>query len=344
MLCLRMQSKAIGRSLIAMPLLFIAAALMTHAGLIEAQTVNWVDASPPAARSFSGMTYDGATHSVVMFGGAGDNSATYGDTWIWSGGWLRLSPVAAPSPRQGLAMAYDGAAGNVVLFGGCTNNSTACTYLNDTWTWDGTTWTQQFPSVSPSPRVSYMAYDEATKTVVLFGGNNGAGALGDTWTWDGVAKTWTPQNPSASPSVRLAPVAWDRATSNVVLFGGGNLHPSAGPGTAYGDTWNWNGTTWTQQFPASSPSARSGAAITYDAGLGLLVLFGGAVNGSWEESANDTWTWNGSDWTQVHPATVPSNRYNFGMAFDPEAKAALMFGGFSTAAARGGTWLLALAP
>jgi hypothetical protein len=46
---------------------------------------------------------------------------------------------------------------------------------------------------------------------------------------------------------------------------------------------------------------------------------------------------------QLHPATVLSNRYNFSMAFDPGFKATLMFGGFSTAAARGGTWLLGLA-
>jgi len=64
------------------------------------------------------------------------------------------------------------------------------TCFNDTWIWDGTTWTQQFPPVSPPGRTSYaMVYDAATKTVVLFGGTNSAGALGGTWTWDGVAKT-----------------------------------------------------------------------------------------------------------------------------------------------------------
>jgi len=67
-------------------------------------------------------------------------------------------------------MAWDGAARNIVLFGGI---DSAGTFLNDAWTWDGTTWTQQFPPVSPPPRrfdTTGMPYDVATGTVVLFGG------------------------------------------------------------------------------------------------------------------------------------------------------------------------------
>jgi hypothetical protein len=37
-------------------------------------------------------------------------------------------------------MAYDGATGTAVLFGGAAFNPFA---LNDTWTWNGSTWTQQ---------------------------------------------------------------------------------------------------------------------------------------------------------------------------------------------------------
>ena len=145
-------------------------------------------------------------------------------------------------------MAYDAAAGNIVLFGGASSTGT---FLNETWTWDGTTWTQQSPSVSPPTRSSQMGmvYDAGTPTVVLFGGNNSAsaGVLGDTWTWNGVTKTWTQQNPTTSPSPRGAPMAYDAATQTVVLFGG-----SGNGGVQFTDTWNWNGTTWTQQFPASA--------------------------------------------------------------------------------------------
>ena len=46
--------------------------------------------------------------------------------------------------------------------------------FNDTWTWDGTTWTKQHPATSPPPGWSAsMAYDAATGNVVLFGGDGG---------------------------------------------------------------------------------------------------------------------------------------------------------------------------
>jgi hypothetical protein len=183
-----------------------------------------------------------------------------------------------------------------VLFGGCSGAVNACTFLNDTWTWDGTTWTQQFPPVSPSPRVTSMAYDGATKTSVLFGGTGSAGSVADTWAWDGVAKSWTELTPAASPSARQAPLAYDRATQTVVMFGGGNWQvevPGSG-GTALGDTWIWNGATWTQRFPTSAPPARAYFSMAYDARLSLVVLFGGAVGGNWPSSTDDTWTWNGN--------------------------------------------------
>jgi hypothetical protein len=42
-----------------------------------------------------------------------------------------------------------------------------------------------------------------------------------------------------------------------------------------GDTWTWDGSTWTQQHPVPSPSARTDASMAYDAATGTVVLFGG---------------------------------------------------------------------
>jgi hypothetical protein len=74
------------------------------------------------------------------------------------------------------------------------------------------------------------------------------------------------------------------------------------------------------------------------------VLFGGAVGGDWPNSASDTWRWNRSNWTQIHPATVPPNRYNYGMAYGSDSKVTIMFGGDSTGPERNDTWRLAVAP
>ena len=339
-----LQANRLGIALFHTAFLLNTLAATLFSGALNGQTVTWSEFGNPAPRSFQGMAYDPMIKATMMFGGAGDGSLTFSDTWIWRGNWFLTHPSVSPSPRQGLAMAYDGASGTVVLFGGCSNNSPSCTYYNDTWTWDGKSWTQQFPSVSPSPRTSYMAYDETTKSVVLFGGTNTTTTLGDTWIWDGVTKTWTEKSPAASPSARLAPIAYDRGTGSIVLFGGAPLPPYAYPLEAYGDTWTWNGTTWTQLAPANSPSSRSGAGLAYDDALGKLVLFGGSVDGNFEQSANDTWTWDGTNWTEIYPSSVATNRYNFSMTYEPGFQALLMFGGFSTAEARGGTWFLEIAP
>jgi hypothetical protein len=156
---------------------------------------------------------------------------------------------------------------------------------DDTWTWNGATWTQQHPATSPPARqAAAMAYDAATGTVVLFGGFGSSSLLGDTWTWNGT--TWTQQHPATSPRARQGTaMAYDAVTGAVVLFGGFNSRTSP---NYLGDTWTWDGTTWTKQQPAAHPSARDVAAVA-DAATGTVVLFGG---GSPDGGVfGDTWTW-----------------------------------------------------
>jgi hypothetical protein len=78
-----------------------------------------------------------------------------------------------------------------------------------------------------------MAYDAATHTAVLFGGqSNSLFPLGDTWTWDGTK--WAKQAPATHPAARLSPsMAYDAATSTVVLFSG------EGAAGFLDDTWAW---------------------------------------------------------------------------------------------------------
>jgi hypothetical protein len=50
--------------------------------------------------------------------------------------------------------------------------------------------------------------------------------------------------------------------------------PALLAGLALGDTWTWNGSAWTKQSPATSPSVRVDPAMAYDTASGD-VLFGG---------------------------------------------------------------------
>jgi hypothetical protein len=311
---------------------------------IEEHQLNWIQPQEPVSppgRCCMGIAYDPAMAASVMFGGF-TNPTILNDTWTWSSGqgWSQLFPTTSPSPRESPAMAYDGAAGNIVLFGGSNANSNGIFY-NDTWIWDGTTWTQQFPAISPPVRqFGAMAYDAATRTVVLFGGFDGyTNPLGDTWTWNGLTKSWTQHFPATSPSPRQpAMMAYDDATKTVVLFSGSD---GSSDYTSFNDTWTWNGTAWTQQFPASIPSPREQAVGAYDALLGSVVLFGG-VDGPGGE-LNDTWIWTGTNWQQLHPAAVPTGRWVAGMDYDPIAQRLLLFSGFGTHTLDD-TWLFGLVP
>ena len=60
---------------------------------------------------------------------------------------------------------------------------------------------------------------------------------------------------------------------------------------------------WTQKLPASSPSGRKGQAMAYDSAHGQVVLFGGYDN---RNRFNDTWVWDGTNWTQKGTPSTPS--------------------------------------
>jgi N-acetylneuraminic acid mutarotase len=209
--------------------------------------------------------------------------------------------VGSPPPRLTTAMATLNH--TVVLFGGQGNWGPNCTpsmcvqAFDDTWTWDGTSWTEAAKDVTgPSARENH-AMAGLDDTVVLFGGDDGSlMGLADTWTWDGTH--WTQQN-TPGPSGR---VAASMATLNgtVVLFGG------MARSLPLGDTWIWNGSTWAQRnVPGPAPRGAAAMATVND----KIVLFGGIGTADGGASAppqtfSDTWTWDGTSWTQVDVSGV----------------------------------------
>lgn len=116
----------------------------------------------------------------------------------------------------------------------------------------------------------------------------------------------------------------------MVLFGGTD------GSTFLGDTWIYNGTTWTQQSPASSPPARYAATMAYDAATGTVVLFGGY--GASGDVLGDTWTYNGTTWTQQTPASSPPVRRYATMAYDAATGTVVLFGGYGASGVLGDTW------
>jgi len=73
-----------------------------------------------------------------------------GQTWLWTGVWTRVHPGSTPPIVSGAAAVFDAATGQVVLFGGLGTTSRATGLYDQTWTWDGSGWTQRGGSAGPS--------------------------------------------------------------------------------------------------------------------------------------------------------------------------------------------------
>src|SRR5437773_2395211 len=85
---------------------------------------------------------------------------------------------------------------------------------------------------------------------------------------------------------------------------------------------------WVLKSPASSPPApRLYSAMAYDAAHGQVVLFGGYSCTLVCGPANDTWVWDGTNWTQKSPANSPPVRAYHTMAYDAARARVTLFGG-----------------
>jgi hypothetical protein len=276
----------------------------------------WVPATP-----LSGdwpVAYDEARRRTVMLQGD--------ETWTWDGlRWTFVQPVTSPPIRGWHAMTYDSVRKRVVMFGGRHVDSAFNeTLLNDTWEWDGTTWTQRFPIHVPPPQFHHsLAYDSVRRRTVLFGGANRGSPMGRaTWEWDGV--DWVEKDPrSPAPWVTQAAMAYDPAHQRVVLFGGDD-----GNGRADASTWTWDGISWLRMSPASSPRAGLGFSMAFDSARQRIVLAVTPAAVS-PPTGTETWEWDGTTWTQRNPALAPPSRSWAHMTYDVARDRMVLFGGRS---------------
>ena len=190
-------------------------------------------ASAPPARRHHSMAYDQQRQRVVLFGGWSDSLGTLGDTWEWDGtNWLQRSPTASPPARWGHALAWDSNRGKVVAFGGTSQPYASSSVRNDTWQYDGVTWTPVTSAISPPARMRIehsMDFDESRQAVVLFGGRAGDVAPQDfpmNDTWELTASGWRPvlsfaQSPVNGHRYALTPpMSWPQAEALAVSYGG----------------------------------------------------------------------------------------------------------------------------
>src|SRR5579872_5102508 len=150
---------------------------------------------------------DAAT-DAQLDSGAGANDATLADAANGA------ADAQVPNTSDGGPDGGNTLLGNAVLFGGLSESDGSFVCLSDTWTFDGTSWTQLNVTGPPGRELASIASLDGG--LVLFGGVSCPGTyLSDTWIWSGSA--WTQANVSGPGTIAQAGMA--SLNNTVVLFG-----------------------------------------------------------------------------------------------------------------------------
>lgn len=271
----------------------------------ELENDRWV-ARGPSPGPNGQLEYVPALERVVRWGGS-----VAGNPYEWDGAtWSERPQSAWPGARRNATAVSDPLRGTVLMFGGV---GAATTPL---WEWNGRRWTQIATTLASRTNAS-IAYDASAREIILFGGTSTAnGREGDTYRWTG---DWSIASTTGPTPRTGAAMTYDAARKKVVLFGGD---------TATGtndETWEWNGTAWSQLSPPVSPPPRSLTALAYDSARQRVVMFGGRSGTGM--FLDDTWEWDGAAWTQILSSPTPLGRQAQATVFDRARKRTLMFGG-----------------
>jgi hypothetical protein len=309
--------------------------------------------SPPPLWMYS-MVDDPVRQRIVLV------DTWHRSTWEWDGTNWQQHPAPTFAQRFGAALAYRPDVQRVVLFGG--DQDVNQPTLNDTWQYDGSSWTPLAVTGAPPGRSRHgLAWDPVARRLITFGGienPNYGHTLADTWglagsswgqvqhpeqpadvqalTYDSVRSRFVALTGNGSPvmtweydglwhrcpSALVPPIGWSHQIAFDPLR---NLTFTLTPAPDH-RTWQWDGMQWLERITANRPPSRVQFALAFDPSRGVLVLFGGYQ--FWH--FNDTWEFDGVDWQQRTPLQSPPGLSRAAMAFHPASNRLVLFGGVAS--------------
>jgi hypothetical protein len=296
-------------------MLAVDTALATHMYLYDSAAHTWAEKKPtvvPACVNEGMMEYDTTRNLIVYTGGTCTDSLTTEDTYEWDGdNWTKVALISFAGRVFGGAMAYDQAHEVMTLYGGFYGSAPrfqTYQYINPAWLSTGDT--------QPIPRSLFVfATDPENGAVWLYGGVASGNSQADLWKYqnghferiDGTDAPGTCSSPfGAYDSDRKKVVFWCGEQAATFEFD---------PAEA----------KWTAFTTKHIPLTRSFGSAVYDKHIKKTVLFGG-YDFSSQNFRDDTWVWDGADWTQVKKDPPPS-RELMSMWYDPTLQRTVIFGG-----------------
>lgn len=327
--------------------------------------LTWSRLSPPErppAVEESAAAYDGADHTVVLFGGKVAGGHLSNQTWVWNGStWtLEAAGGATPPAREGASMAFDARLDQLILFGG---EGTGGELLDDTWAWNGASWTEVATAQTPGGREGAALAGDADGHLVLFGGygtTNGSPPPPKTTT----TRRTVPDRPKHRRPKKPAPTTTTttpkKTTTTTTTVPPKTTTTTTTPTTTAPSTTTTTTTTPTHgpdttttsttttlpkagpSVPASTSGRRTGRAAA------RLTSVSEATSGA--RVLGDTWILSraadgGDQWTQAVTRTAPPRRADAALSAGT-GNQTILFGGTASGpeadpqgALRGDTWI-----
>ncbi len=156
-----------------------------------------------------------------------------------------------------------------------------------------------------------FCYDSLRGRSVLCGGIVWSLRYTDTWTYTN--GTWDNLDLSYGPQLFNPACAYDSIRDRIVLFG-----YTMTPGNRVPTTLEFDGTQWINRNPLNAPDSNqhstSSQALAFDAARGVTVMVVG----------QETWEWDGNDWTQAFPTNAPWFPYGQRLVYH-SGRGAVMF-------------------
>lgn len=274
----------------------------------------------PPRRAHHALAYDPVGERVILSGGStpveGGRSFTFfNDLWAFDGS--RWTPLGESGDRMsGSQVAFDSRRNRLVAFGGYDGAARADLRVLDGAAWRALAQHPEILAAEPG-----FVYDSRRDRLVTFGGSVSQGELlGSTWEFDGSA--WVRMAAPSPPARQGHAMVYDERRGRTVVFGGMGPAPRGQQPPSLGDTWEYDGVTWTQ-CQGVGPSARSGAGATYDSKRALVIVFGGVGQDGF---LGDTWSWDGNEWKKL-AASGPEPRGMGYLAYDRKRDRVVLFGG-----------------
>lgn len=199
------------------------------------------------------------------------------------------------------------------------------------WELDGEdAWRRVFvdDAAAPLERTRCVGYDTQRQALVhvdRFG--NTHELAGGAW---GAVSTATD-----APTSRRCTMAFD-ATRGVMVA----LFVATLDQTEPNQTWEYDGTAWTEVSPVVPPPTGPNPELTYDAGLGEVTLYGEPFDESAPPFQAYVWRYDGTTWTRVVPLgfATPGRRGRHAWVHDPSRGTTLLYSGIQDTSTEPDLW------